>query len=271
MPPKRKPLWQRVRCAEQQRKQRRQQLICEIQLFCTMEGLSVHDLFSSQEAFTMEHAPLRLARKVFHHAADRVRQRGIPSERSEMTSILFTTAANRPLARLSRQNRSWLDPTLLLAHIRDQEPELLQGPLQNRPSPEPERPPRSRSGLLACHLFPRCPSDDSSPEVVKTNSVAEFWRLYQEARSRYATRFPEVRRSQSCVAFFTKADLQRLLPGIRVPRMYVRSHYLTNLGRENDRLFLDVFGESLLPLFRHQFGGTPGPPAPPKRARAHFA
>ena len=56
-------------CAARQHEARRRQLTYEIALFCTIEGMTLYDLFSSREAFEIQNADLYAARVVLRRAA----------------------------------------------------------------------------------------------------------------------------------------------------------------------------------------------------------
>ena len=269
----------KARAARYKRIHRRDQLLR--QAFTSI----VPESFSPEESFQLVFGSSVDARRAFSRASRRQEVR--PFEKK----ALAQPGANlrdlpRPRRVLSRLNRSAVFPPLVLNDRKIDEVSISRILAALRRNCETDPPHRlldaftTASGLswencadlLFAYRLIRLPVDPE--DLHATRRARLFWNLYEEGRARYAVlvahqRIPPLAGDW---ASFEQADLERLLPGIVIPRRLKRHEYVTNWIADAISFSLDVHaGSNGAPLFQHRFFDEFSPlvfgkPRPPARA-----
>jgi hypothetical protein len=93
--------------------------------------------------------------------------------------------------------------------------------------------------------------DPADVEAVRW--ARRFWQFYAEGRARYQTlaTIVKIPSTRGDCAYFDRADLRVLLPGVILADHHDRCDYLT--GYDADSACLDVYSLTGVPLFRHPF------------------
>jgi hypothetical protein len=243
-------------------------------------------MFSPEESFQLVFGSSVDARRAFNRASRRQEVRpfakeGLAEPGANLRDLAFLP---RPTRVLSRLNRSPVFPPLVLNDRQIDEVSIGRILAALRCTCDADPPHRlldaftRASGLswedcadllFAYRLIP-VPIDPA--DLNATRCARLFWNLYQEGRARYAALvahqlIPPLVRDW---AFFENTELERLLPGIVIPRKLKRQEYLTNWVGDAISFSLDVYaGSNDAPLFQHRFFddfdplvfGKPRPPA----------
>ena len=93
----------------------------------------------------------------------------------------------------------------------------------------------------------------SPAETQAIQRARQFWNLYDQGRFAYGRLVAAgvVAPVAGNWAWFDAAGLQELLPGLHVPLLFTRPHYLTNLYNDSGDLSLDIHSLAGLPMFKH--------------------
>jgi hypothetical protein len=228
-----------------------------------IEGIGLYELFSSREAFEIQHADLSIAREVFRRARERVCRIGASVGPPTIAAIQFALASNRPTATLSRQNRSWIEPQFSPVWLDDYWSSLVS-PEEAESTASPDTRLATRRYItLPRDLAPNGKCESHFDEAGRSDASACFWRCYRQGRTSYESSFTPIALKEICVGFFNEKELGQLLPDLILPRLHRRAAYLTNLLWDLGRLCLDLFcARTLRPLCRHYFTSEKSLPVP---------
>jgi hypothetical protein len=226
------------------------------------------ELLSPQEAIDLLGGSLTAAR----YALKRVRRSQLANctrpRRSEKIPCAHIPTAVRPVAQLSRLNRSLTFPPIVPKEISVHEISVAEVLPIVRARCKTELPHKlldvfavgtglsweiSAKILLAHHVIV---APFTGRQIAAIKSARLFWDQYSQGRTRFASLTASGYRPQFSGdwAYFDHSDLERLLPGILVPTRLQRHDYLTNYGFHGAEFSLDVYSAAkFAPLFQHQF------------------
>ena len=219
-------------------------------MYCASQGLHLEEVLTEEEALRLL-SHLNIAKRVWRSVT--LRELSLKPIRFEQEFIprLPTRCLNgENLPRLSRLNRSAVDPTLILdlalSHVDHSVRTGNNDARKRRPVVAAENlPPAGKALAQQTVGAAQNPLLDSR----------QFWERFSAGiyACRRLTAARELIELSGEWAFFTKEQLQVLLPGIVIPPAARRLSYLAILSVARGSLYIEVYSSTGLPLFAHQF------------------
>jgi hypothetical protein len=255
------------RNAQRQARRRREKLLNELSLLGGSVGVGDFGLVTAEESLELLTAHLHRARSITKRLTRALRIGRRASDAPQSASC--DPPLPRPTRVLREANRSVIFPQLLSGatapHRADSFSELIRF---LREMPAREMSPHAMLDFLArssglpwpvaakvLHAERLIPAEFSATDIDAIRGARTFWNRYEDGRIAYRGCLDagEIKPVEGDWAFFESDELQALLPGVAMPRMFRRNSYLTNLVRNSEGLCLDLHSRNGSPFGRHTF------------------
>jgi hypothetical protein len=229
------------------------------------------EIFSPEEAFRILFGRCETVRRIFNSVRDRLRltEGGTWASLPPAQLPCNDPPPPRPVHSLSRLNRSRVYPPLVSEQIESEEASVTKivERIGRAALALGQTPCRQLDQLATASQMPiECCAEllvtcgivkelFDADEIRATRDARSFWILYAEGRAVRGAKIAEknLPRWHGDFAFFNRAGLEALLPGITLPDHFQRLEFLTNYVIQANGACLDLYKAAGRPLVRHPF------------------